>query len=474
MLHLEYDITKLRGAEYNPRKIGGDDLAALAESIETLGLIKPLIVRGDLLVAGHQRTKALRKLGRTVAPVYVLPAHTTVYDEVRFNQLHNGTDLDGGDEAVMIEGGVALGYQVVTASRVTGNLRAKMAPVRKEIADLITAYGPWGGVVATASGRVIHCAQYALAAIMTGTPLTVYGIADEREDEYRARLDRQYGVFCYDGLKRETYIQTFAQMMRLREGPSGKGNRSQLYDLHVIPWIEGGQRGAGIDFGSGQGDYAMALRNRGFDLHDVELFRRSRGAQAIDMVAINRMIDGMVRRLEQEGPYDFVICDAVLNSVDSLDAEAAVMGILNLLCKPGGDLFVSGRKLERVEGGRRHTQAVGDHRYLEFLDSDGFSALFRKGRWFYQKFHDGAQVEALLERFGFAAIVHDRSSSSTAFQMHARKVRDVSLQVALSSVEFEFDLPVSDDRRIGRVEDVSRATRAIYDRMDVPAARRAK
>ncbi|HGB1541434.1 TPA: ParB N-terminal domain-containing protein [Salmonella enterica subsp. enterica serovar Bredeney] len=46
MLHLNYDITNLRGAEYNPRFIGDDDLSRLAESVAELGLVKPLIVRG--------------------------------------------------------------------------------------------------------------------------------------------------------------------------------------------------------------------------------------------------------------------------------------------------------------------------------------------------------------------------------------------------------------------------------------------
>jgi ParB family transcriptional regulator, chromosome partitioning protein len=70
MLHLDFDISKLRGAEYNPRKIDDDGIERLAQSIKELGLVKPLIVRGDLLVAGHQRTKALRKLGVTRAPVF--------------------------------------------------------------------------------------------------------------------------------------------------------------------------------------------------------------------------------------------------------------------------------------------------------------------------------------------------------------------------------------------------------------------
>lgn len=52
-LDLTANITGLCGAEYNPRRINEDDLKLLAGSITEL--VKPLIVRGDLLVASHQR-----------------------------------------------------------------------------------------------------------------------------------------------------------------------------------------------------------------------------------------------------------------------------------------------------------------------------------------------------------------------------------------------------------------------------------
>lgn len=38
MLHLNYDITHLRGAEYNPRFIGEDDLARLRKASGSWGL----------------------------------------------------------------------------------------------------------------------------------------------------------------------------------------------------------------------------------------------------------------------------------------------------------------------------------------------------------------------------------------------------------------------------------------------------
>lgn len=458
-LDLNADITGLRGADYNPRKISEEDLSALAESIATLGLVKPLIVRGDLLVAGHQRTKALRALGRTTAAVYRLPVATTVYDEIRFNQLHNGTDLDAGDEDCKIAGGFeAPGWNVVKPDRITANLRGKLATVRAEISRMIVKYGPWGGVVALQNGRVIHAAQYAIAARATRTPLTVYVLPVEMENVAAAYLGRGYGVFSYDGLERQTYIQTLAQMNRLRNGPSGKSNRSMLYETQVIPWLEANPKARVIDFGSGHGDYASALRGRGYNVHDVELFRRNR-SQSLDQRAIHRMITQMVADLETHGPYDAVVMDSVLNSVDCLAAETAVMTVINMLCRNSGNVFYSGRQSERLDRLNRHTKTSGDMvRYIEFPDEHGFTALYRQGRWFYQKFHSRAQAAELTARFGFKAVNHDHGkASTTSWQIHARKVRDLPLPDVLAACDYEFNLHLGETERLGRNAEVKRA-----------------
>lgn len=461
---MEYDITNLVGAEYNPRHIGEDELNLLADSIKELGIVKPLIARGNLLVAGHQRTKTLRRLGIYKAPVYLLPVDTSTYDEVRFNQLHNGTDMDGGDENVIIEGGFdSIGYQVVEADRINGNFRAKMAAVRRQICQLILKYGPWGGVVVTQSGKVIHCAQYALAAAMTSTPLTCYVIPDDEEDKYQLYLNKQYGEFSYDNLERHTYIQTFAQMMRLRKGASGKQNKSTLYESMVIPYLMRNPEVVGIDFGSGQGDYAKQLRKQGYQIDDVELFRRKGGARVLDMRAVNRMIDKMIHRLESRGRYDYVVLDSVMNSVDSLEAEQAVMDWVNVLCKIGGMVFFSGRKAERVEDQLRMTKQESQSRNVEFLDKHGFTALYRNGKWFYQKYHNGAQVDELCSKHLLDVVHHERNASSTSWQVSATKRDHVPIERALSAAEFEFNLPVGESRTIGRHMDVMKVVGKLYE-----------
>lgn len=447
MLHLNYDITHLRGAEYNPRHIDDEDLKRLAESIRTLGLVKPLIVRGDVLVAGHQRTKALHLLGVTHVTVYVLPFKTTVYDEIRFNQLHNGTDMDSGDEECRITGLAGLsGFVQVGADQITGNLRGRMAYVRKNIADLILKYGSWGGCVATESGEVIHCAQYALAALATRHNLTVYVVPDGKKDAYQGFLNRKYGHFDYGHLKRTTYIQTYAQQMRLRNGK----RRSTLYEKLVIPSIRKAQRG--IDFGAGQGDYAKMLRNLGYDLHDVELFRRHGGNNTLDLGAIHGMIDKMILDLKTHGPYDYVVCDSVLNSVDTLEAEKSVLAMVKGLCRPGGTVFISGRSPEEFQYALRATKAGSSQSRLAFIDDNGFSAQYRKGHWFYQKFHTREEVEGLCRTLGMT--IRAANFPGNTWYLMARNDSAFDEAGLRKAVEYEFELPLPNGQKIGRSGDI--------------------
>ncbi len=455
MLDLNYDITGLRGAGYNPRKIADEDIAVLAESIRRFGIVKPLIVRGTLLVAGHQRTKALRSLGIDRAPVFVLSKDTTTYDEVRFNQLHNGTDMDCGDENLTIEGGFTeLGYCQVDAARVRGNFRGRMVMVRKAICDLILAYGPWGAVVATQSGKVIHCAQYALASATMRAPLTCFVIPDDRESEYAAFLGRQYGKFSYENLPRDTFIQTFAQMMRLRAGPSGKLNKSTLYETQVLPWLQDNRQARILDFGAGQGDYVKRLKKAGFEILELEFFRRMEGKNALDLQAVNRMVDGLIAHVKKHGFFDAIVCDSVLNSVDCNEAETSVMTLLNAFCKQGGMVFFSGRKLAHVKHLMNLTKSKASSRFIEFLDDDGFSGLYRKGRWFYQKFHSPEQVDGLVARHGLAMVRNVHTQSTSSWQAVATKVSELPHEVVDAAVVYEFNLPVSDTKRLNRHEDV--------------------
>ncbi|MFV8075174.1 nuclease, partial [Enterobacter cloacae complex sp.6730661] len=71
------------------------------------------------------------------------------------------------------------------------------------------------------------------------------------------------------------------------------------------------------------------------------------------------------------------------------------------LCKAGGSIFFSGRSRGELETVLKQTQAASSKSRLYFIDHNGFTALYRKGHWFYQKFHSDDEVKQLCRVHGF-------------------------------------------------------------------------
>lgn len=459
MLSLNHPIADLVGADYNPRRIDDGAVERLRQSIQEIGIVKPIIARGRTTVAGHQRTRALRSIGVTHAPVYLLGKDASTYDEVRFNQLHNGTDLDAGYEAVSIDTeviGSEFGFIDVPPEAIHSEALSRGVNIRGEICRLIIAYGPWGACVATQDGEVIHAAQYALACRMLGKPCRTYVLQTSLKSKARGYLSSQYGVFSYDGIKRDSFVQTFAQMFRLRGGK--RDNRSPTYEQLIKPWIAKNPTARVLDFGCGQGDYVKALRAQGYDMTGIEFFRRH--GDAIDVDQVNRMVDAVLSKLRTGGRFDAVVLDYVLNSVDSQQAEEDVLNSIDALCRPGGVLFFSGRHSEHVAGLLRHKSAAYKknlHRAVEFLDENGLTALYRKGSWFFQKFHSDEDIERIFRAHGWRKVSAFRTSVS--FNVMVQKERDlVGRDVMLDALKREFDMTINRaGRTLGRSNDITNA-----------------
>jgi ParB-like nuclease domain len=67
----QFELAKIRVGERARRDLG--DVASLAESIEQLGLLNPVVVTPDgELIAGERRVEAFRLLGRSEIPACVL------------------------------------------------------------------------------------------------------------------------------------------------------------------------------------------------------------------------------------------------------------------------------------------------------------------------------------------------------------------------------------------------------------------
>lgn len=443
-----YPIEQLRGAQYNPRHIDAEAVEALSESIRRIGFVKPVIVQPDgLLIAGHQRTRAARAMGLRTVPAYIL-RDLNLNDEIRFNQFHNGVDLDTIEEPVRVPASDSVGFEMVGPGDIAGNPLVRGAIFRSEIARLIAKYGPWGAAAATPDGELLAGPHYALTCRSLGIPCLVYRVPADAVPYARSFLSRTYGEFSYQHLPRHTFIQSYAQMRRL-EATQTKKNHSSLYEGMVMLELRPGERL--LDFGCGTGAYVKLLRSQGHHAHGVEFFFR-KGDQ-IDTRAVHRMIDGMLADLDRHGRFDVVVVDSVLNSVDSLQAEADVLTCAAALCKPGGRVYFSGRRREFVDASSRMRICANKtpHRYFEFLDDDGFSGLFRQGHWYYQKFHTEAQAKDLAGRF-FGETSPRHTCSRTSWQLACKNNLEHSAADVEAALRREFDLAWPDGSTVGRAE----------------------
>jgi DNA modification methylase len=78
---IQVPISKIRFAQYNPRKISDTEMASLKRSLQRFGFVDPVVVnrrrgkswsaaeRGTVIVGGHQRVRAARELGHKAVPV---------------------------------------------------------------------------------------------------------------------------------------------------------------------------------------------------------------------------------------------------------------------------------------------------------------------------------------------------------------------------------------------------------------------
>ena len=91
----EKKIQDLKPAPYNPRKISDDALTGLENSLKRFGVVQPIIwnKRTGYVVGGHQRLKALEKLGEKKIQCIVVDLDET--EEKALNVTLNNAAISG-------------------------------------------------------------------------------------------------------------------------------------------------------------------------------------------------------------------------------------------------------------------------------------------------------------------------------------------------------------------------------------------
>jgi len=205
---------------------------------------------------------------------------------------------------------------------------------------------------------------------------------------------------------------------------------------------------------------------------------------AINVDWVNMRISDILEDIQENGLYDVIVCDSVLNSVDSLEAEKSVMITLNAFCKPGGIVFWSGRckefvshtvgdKSEFDSRPEKGTVSEDEMTMLYFFDENNFTANYREGRWFYQKMHTFEQVHELNRKYIGSQysltgkgrnIERPRQMKNTSsFQVTSIKDVEIDAQTVKEALKFEFSLILPNGNRYNRFNDVWNVFKQYYE-----------
>lgn len=456
-------ISELKPASYNPRKLSDNAQQDLKASITELGIIKPIVVRGsdNLILAGHQRTKTMKLLGIEECPAFIVDG-VNKQDEVRFNQLHNMTEAEITDNMPVVICNVP--------DNVTGFIRIPNKDIQivkrgegskvVQLTSMMLRFGEFASVVCDQKGRVLVSSIYAMAAKINGFDLLAYILPSGKEQLCLDYFSKDYGEFSYDMIKRKTYMQSFAQMMRLRPSMKDKTNfkkqkHSTLYDKVVLPNISKDMKI--LDFGAGHKDYATKLKSNGYDIDAIEFYHRKVGSNYIDEKEIRQDFNSIIKSLNERGGYDVVICDSVLNSVDSLKAEKSVLSTLSALCKKGGLVFWSGISLALANYNNQLKTAKVMKNNNHFLDENNFTAIMRCGEWYFQHYHNISDVKRLTADYigniqsiyndGLEIPINKSEFRPATFQVKAINTRPATKDDYLEAIRFEFSLPLPNGKR---------------------------
>lgn len=444
---MEYvKFTDIKPADYNPRRISDSAFAELKGSLKTLGFILPIIVNREnmTIVAGHQRTKAAMAIGLTEAPCYYVLG-IDIESEVRFNQVHNGIELEPDIHSECLNVRAPGFYDDIAAEDFI--IKDSKATIVKDMCQLMVNYGNALCAIVIGS-ECVFGNNYIKAAKITGMPIHCCFVEESKRAMFEYYFKQDYGVFSYDHIERGDFVQGLAQPPRLKVLPW-----SCLYEI-VVPHLQNEDRKSVkvFDFGCGKAQYITKLHKQLGYRNAIGLEFFNHNTVGISVEHGQEMVDDFIAFVKANGKFDYVICDAVINSVNTQEAEDAVLMCLNLFCKMGGKIFISGRNLEymkqQTEANRNTTPMMS----INFFDENGLTAIMKQGQWFFQKFLTDEDVDKIIKRMGFDVFV--RKKSSGYFFIGAYKTKDFSKEEYAKAVDYEFNLKLPNNRRYNRHGDV--------------------
>lgn len=403
-LIMDYPIADVTPADYNPRHLSDEAFDRLKDSLQTYGVIKPVILnKNGTIVAGHQRTKALEEIGEDTVVAIVLDKIASTHDEVQFNLIHNSIETAGSDVRVPTSNDVNL-YEWVEWDDIDCAEIGKVNTVQS-CATLIAGYGPWGSVIAhPETGAVMANSDYAVACNRQRVPLLVY-YADPADISTLAKvMNDDFGVYDVETVVRHSWQQFAIQPIRHggRKSGTGRAYQSTLYSRHVEP--EHRDEDRIVDFGAGRMAYVLGLADAGWDILGYEPFLtkakgKDVGGRDFDLPLIVGHIRAIEKAVRQRGLFNVVIADSVINAAINTDYHEWITVASWALCDADGRAYFATRNLKTANDAMKSKTRGATGGRTWYLTPDNHSISMRLGQWTTIKYHSAESLHEHLSRF---------------------------------------------------------------------------
>lgn len=433
-------------ASYNPRKLSEKAFVELQGSLKTLGFILPIIVNRDnmTIVAGHQRTKAASVVGIEEAPCYFV-SNVALQDEKSFNLIHNGVEYDPKILG-KYTGNLEAGHFYDEVPNSDFEIPETQPTIVKDMCRLIMMYGDALSAI-VCGGEVVFGNNYVYACQRLNIPVHIYILEAGKRKVFDYYFHQDYGVFCYDNLERPEFVQGLAQPPR-----HASIDWSILY-REVVKWLLKEPKDTKIlDFGCGKAMCIdkVRIKYNYYNAIGLEFFNHNRVGISVEKG--QKMIDRFLDYVRKKGKFNYVICDAVINSVTCQEGEDSVLTCLNLFCEMGGKVFFSGRMRKTVEKQMSAKRSTVDGSLgVTFLDEHGLTAVVEQGQWFFQKYLRDEEWQALPEKFGLKPFMTYQKSGYFGFG--CEKVKELTREQCINALIYEFNMQLPNKVRYGRQHD---------------------
>lgn len=475
----------LRPALYNPREADAERLALVRLSLQKLGFLLPLVATLDgELLSGHQRHAVAVAMGAKRLPVMRVdvaePARRGV--NLLFNRATNDISIEASEQdlqtairAARVEA-MAAGlpdiepdspdfYPCMSATE------RPVVPLARHNVHIFVRHAANVGrmlarlhihlpIVVTPGGTVVNGIGRLEAAARKGREnIAVVELPVEKAQFARAMLNLLSMDFRFTGDNADFLRYGAFRREWLRRSHLGRAfvlpvySHKRLADVRLDERFMGRWRAVCgdsiLDFGSGHGDEARMLREKGIRVTDFEPYPSDKGVVNRERGRASAL--GFLADVRAGVPYSAIFVSSVLNSVPFPEDREHILRIVAALCGPETVVCLAARSTKgsawgwHVNGESMSNRASRGCQFKLAMEPGvqiGDIANAPK----VQKFYAPEEWRALMDRF-FGQVKSGHSDGMmTAI---CRKALHVRPQDLAESLRFEFNLPYPDGKRLG-------------------------